>query len=71
MEEGDLIELDVTARRLAIVGVKGEAKTPEEIDAILAQRKANWKGFTSRYAHGLLNLYSRHAVSAMKGAYMD
>ncbi len=48
VEEGDIIELDVEARRLEITGVKGEHKTPEEMDAILAERKANWKGFTSK-----------------------
>ena len=41
------------------------------MDAILAERKKNWKGFTSKYTHGLLKFYSQHAVSAMKGAYMD
>ena len=71
VEEGDIIELDVEARRLEITGVKGQHKTPEEMDAILAERKANWKGFTSKYTHGLLKLYSQHAVSAMKGAYME
>ena len=71
VEEGDLIELDVAERRLAIVGVKGQPNTPEEMDAILDKRRANWRGFTSRYTHGLLSLYTRHAVSAMKGAYMD
>lgn len=71
VEEDDIIELDVEKRYLAITGVKGEHKTPEEMEVILAQRKKNWKGFTSRYTHGLLKLYTRHAVSAMKGAYMD
>ncbi len=71
VEEGDLIELDVEARRLDIVGVRGERKTPEEIDAILAQRKSRWKGFESKYKRGLLKLYAEHAVSAMKGAYME
>ncbi|MBQ9612566.1 MAG: dihydroxy-acid dehydratase [Lachnospiraceae bacterium] len=70
VEEDDIIELDVERRYLAITGVKGEKKTPEEMDKILAQRKANWKGFQSKYTHGLLKLYSEHAVSAMKGAYM-
>ena len=41
------------------------------MDEILKERKANWKGFSSKYTHGLLSLYARHAVSAMKGAYMD
>lgn len=71
VEEGDIIELDVEQRRLAIVGVKGQEKTPEEMEEILKERKQNWKGFTSKYTHGLLKLYSQHAVSAMKGAYMD
>lgn len=71
VEEGDIIELDVPNRLLAITGVKGEHKTPEEMEEILSQRAANWKGFTSKYQRGLLKLYSQHAVSAMKGAYMD
>ena len=71
VEEGDLIELDVENRRLAIVGVKGEEKTEEEIAQILEERKKNWKGFTSKYKSGLLKLYAQHATSAMKGAYMD
>lgn len=71
VEEGDIIELDIEKRYLAITGVKGEHKTPEEMDEILAERRKNWKGFKSKYTHGLLNLYARHAVSAMKGAYMD
>ena len=40
VEEGDLIRIDVPGRVLAIVGVKGEEKTPGEIDAILAARRA-------------------------------
>ncbi len=71
VEEGDIIELDVENRLLAIVGVKGEEKTPEEMDAILAERSKNWKGFQSKYQKGLLKLYAQHAVSAMKGAYME
>lgn len=31
----------------------------------------NWKGFDSKYKRGLLKLYAQHAVSSMKGAYMD
>lgn len=70
VQEGDLIRIDVAARRLDIVGVNGEARTPEEIDLILQERRARWPGFTSRYTHGLLGRYTRHAVSAMKGAYL-
>ena len=71
VEEGDLIELNLEKRSLNIVGVDGAEKTPEEMDAILARRKKNWKGFKSKYTKGILKLYAQHAVSAMKGAYMD
>ncbi|HIX59130.1 MAG TPA: dihydroxy-acid dehydratase [Candidatus Blautia gallistercoris] len=71
VEEGDLIELDVERRTLAVTGVKGEEKTPEEMEKILEERKKNWKGFTGKYKHGLLKFYTRHAASAMKGAYME
>ena len=71
MEQDDLIQIDVHNRKLAIVGVKGEPKTPEEMDAILAERRANWKPKAPKYTKGLLKLYSQHAVSPMKGAYME
>ena len=71
VEQDDLIQIDVPGRKLAIVGVKGEAKTPEEMDAILAERRANWKPKAPKYTKGLLKLYSQHAVSPMKGAYME
>ena len=70
VEEGDLIELDIPARVLAIVGVKGEHKTPEEIDRILAERKKRWKPKPRRYKSGVLRLFSEHAASPMKGAYL-
>ena len=43
----------------------------EEMDAILAERRANWKPKAPKYTKGLLKLYSQHAVSPMKGAYMQ
>ena len=49
VEEGDLIELDVKNRKIAIVGIRGERKTPEEIDAVLAERKAGWKRYGYPY----------------------
>ena len=71
MEEGDLIQLDVKERILAIVGVKGERKTPEEIDAILAERKKHWQPKPSKYPRGVLRLFSDLAESPMKGAYLN
>lgn len=71
VEKGDLIEIDIEARKIAVIDINGEKRTPEEIDDILAKRKANWKGFTSKYKKGLLKLYTEHAQSPMKGAYME
>ena len=39
VEEGDLIQLDVRKRILAIVGIQGERKTAGEIEAVLEERK--------------------------------
>ena len=71
VEEGDLIQIDVPNRLLAIVGVNGEAKTPEEMEKILADRRTKWQPKEPKYKKGLLKLYSQHAVSPMKGAYME
>ena len=71
VEEGDLIEIDIPRRVLAIVGIKGERKSPQEIDAILAQRKAAWKPKPRKYKGGVLRMFSEHAASPMKGAYLE
>ena len=71
VEEGDLIHLDVKERVLEIVGVKGERKTPEEMDAILAERKKHWQPKPPKYTRGALRLFSDLAASPMKGAYLD
>lgn len=71
VEEGDLIEIDVMGRKLNIVGIAGERKTPEEIDAILLERKKNWKPRAPKYKKGVLRLFSELATSPMKGAYLD
>ncbi len=71
VEENDLIEIDVIERKLNIVGVAGERKTPEEMDEILRQRKAKWQPRENRYKKGVLRLFSQHAASPMKGAYLD
>ena len=70
VEEDDLIELDVQRRVLAIVGVRGQRKTPEEMEAILAERRAHWQPKPAKYTHGVLALFSRLAASPMKGAYL-
>lgn len=71
VEEGDLIQLDVKERILAIVGVKGERKTPEEMKSILAERRKNWQPKPVKYQRGVLRLFSDLAASPMKGAYLE
>jgi len=71
VEEGDLIQIDVEERILAIVGVKGKLKTPEEIEKILIERKKTWKVKPRKYKSGTLRLFSEHAAAPMKGAYLE
>ena len=71
VEEGDLIEIDVMGRKLNIIGINGERKTMEEIDEILKERRKNWKPRKPKYEKGVLRLFSQHAASTMKGAYLE
>ena len=71
MEEGDLIRIDIHQRRLDIVGVKGEEMTLEEISQVLALRKAAWQPPELKKKTGILKIYSKLAVSSIKGAYME
>ncbi len=71
VEEGDLIEIDVEERRLNIIGIHGEPKTPEEVAAVLEERRRSWKPREPKYKSGVLRLYSQHAASPMKGAYLE
>ena len=71
MEEGDLIEIDVEERKLNIIGIAGERKTMEEVAAVLEERRKQWKTREPKYKKGVLRMFSEHAVSPMKGAYLD
>ncbi len=71
VEQDDLIEINVPERKLNIIGVKGERKTPEEMEAILAERKQNWVPRRSKYRTGALRMFAEHAASPMRGAYLE
>ena len=71
VEEGDLIRIDIPGRALEICGIAGEEKTPAEVEAVLAERRAAWKAPASRYESGVLKFFCEHAVSAIKGGYME
>ncbi len=70
VEKDDLIEISVSKRLLAIVGINGERKTPEEVEAVLAERRKTWVPKAPTYRKGVLELFTSLAVSPMKGAYM-
>lgn len=71
VEDGDLIEIDVEARKLNIIGIAGERRTTEEVEAVLEERRRNWKPRGPKYKTGVLRLFSEHAASPMKGAYLE
>ncbi len=70
VEQDDLIEINVPERKLNIIGVKGERKTPAEMKEILDARKKKWTPKPLRYKSGVLRLFSEHAASPMEGAYL-
>jgi dihydroxy-acid dehydratase len=61
VRDGDLIELDVGARRL-------ELKVSAEE---LARRRAGWRAPGERYARGYAALYARHITQADRGCDFD
>lgn len=71
VEDGDLIEIDVPARKLNIIGINDERKSMEEIDAVLIERRKKLKQHKPKYKNGVLRLFSQHAASPMKGAYLE
>ena len=71
VEEGDLIEIDVEARKLNIIGIHGVKMTEEEVQEVLKQRHLAWKPKERKYKKGVLRLFSELAASPMKGAYLE
>ena len=71
VEENDLIEIDIPARRLEIVGISGKRLPKEEVDHILEERRTKWQPRPLKYKNGVLRLFAEHAVSPIKGGYMD
>ena len=71
VEEGDVIEIDIKNRVLKISGVKGERLDDSEIEKILNERKLRWSAPENKFKSGVMNIYTQHAVSPMKGGYME
>ncbi len=71
IEDDDLIEISVKNRSLNVIGVKGKRVSPEEMNQILEERKTHWVQPKNRFTHGALSIYTRLAVSPMKGGYIE
>lgn len=71
LEDYDLIEMDIPARRLQLIGVKGERKSEEEIARILEERRKNYRKPEFPERRGVFAQYTNHALSAMKGAGLE
>ena len=71
IEEGDLIHINIPARLLEVVGIKGVEMSPDEVNKVLEERKAAWQPKEPKYKKGVLKLFSEKAVSPMKGGYIN
>jgi dihydroxy-acid dehydratase len=71
VQDGDIISIDIPARRLDIVGRKDRRMNPAEVQSLLAERRKSWTPAVRRHAPGILKRYAAQAVSAIKGAYLE
>ncbi|HEX3481576.1 MAG TPA: dihydroxy-acid dehydratase [Kofleriaceae bacterium] len=67
VEDGDLIEINIPERKLAMVGIHGRRAADDEIARVLAERRAHWTPMPSRHHTGILGLFSRVATEAARG----
>ena len=71
VEDGDLIEISVKNRALNIVGIAGKRTPLNLVDKVLQERKEKWQPKKAKYSKGVMAMYTKHAVSPMKGGYME
>lgn len=71
VEDGDLIEISVKNRSLNIIGIQGQKQSLAQVDEILKERKTKWQKPKPKYTKGALGIYTRLAVSPMKGGYIE
>ncbi len=67
LRDGDLVELNIPERRLAVVGFSGGRADPEEVSAELGRRRENYVAPPFPKRKGVFGKYTRHALSAMRG----
>ena len=71
VQDGDLIEMDITNRKLNIIGIKGVKTDEAEVVKTLTARKAQWEAPDTSGRRGIYKRYTQGAASAMKGAGLD
>jgi dihydroxy-acid dehydratase len=71
VEEGDLIEIDIPARGLNIVGIANQKCSQEHVEKVLEERRSKWKPPVFEKGSSVLNQYRKLAVSAIKGGYIE
>ena len=71
VESGDIIQIDIPNRRLDIIGIDGKKLPQAEIEQVLNKRKSTWVKPKAKYTKGVLGVYTKLAVSPMKGGYME
>jgi dihydroxy-acid dehydratase len=67
LEDGDIISMDVAARRLDVVGLNGQPASPEEVAAAFAARKAKQPPRPARNDSPVLRLYKKLALGTDRG----
>ncbi|MDR7866993.1 MAG: dihydroxy-acid dehydratase [Sporomusaceae bacterium] len=67
LEDGDLISMDVAARRLDVVGVNGQPLPPEDIERIFATRRATYTPPPPKADTPVLRLYKKLALGTDRG----
>jgi len=68
IETGDIIEYDIEARSLNVVGINQREVSPEEVQKVFSQRKEKNSYIPAVPRKGLLKRYTESALSAMEGA---
>ncbi len=67
LEDGDIISMDVAARRLDVVGLKGRPASPEEVARVFAERKAKGAPRRAKNDSPVLRLYKKLALGTDRG----
>ena len=58
-------------REVVYLKLKQREITPEEVEKVLEERRKCWRPREPKYKSGVLRLFSEHAASPMKGAYLE